>query len=59
MLVFFGFGLAYEGFGFEFKLEPKPKLADGRPHLLLMLVALMAQVHDEWAHLVTSYPNKF
>ena len=47
MVVFFGFGLAYEGFGFEFKLEPKPKLADGRPHLLLMLVTLMAQVHDE------------
>ena len=45
MLVFFGFGLAYEGFGFEFKLEPK--LVDGRPHLLLMLVTLMAQVHDE------------
>ena len=44
-LSYVGFGLAYEGFGFEFKLEPK--LAEGRPYLLLMLITLMAQVHDE------------
>ena len=60
------------GLGLSWGIRPNPILAlvldlswsstQGcwwKAQLLLMLATLMAQVHDEWTHLVTSYPNKF